>query len=260
VNLETQIIHAPYFNEKTTIHFRPRTSDERVLKEVLNQCTYRKKSIDFDVEEGEHWLDLGGNIGAFAIYCWQRGATCDSYEPEPDCFKILQMNVDPLKPLCKHGHPAYFSCHNSAVTHHPETSIPFYCGKKFDDHYRYTAIKSSRPHPSGSLSNIHAPELFWPGAQISNKTVRPPNQLWDGIKMDIEGSELGLIDCGFIPKVKKLVMEYHLTKDPNMANFRHRMKKLREIFKTVSYIPSLDNPYPRDTYPGFYDRIIFCKN
>jgi FkbM family methyltransferase len=219
------------------VRYRPDTSDERVLKEVIDGQCYRKAMLGFEVEEGEHWLDLGANIGAFALYCHFLGATADCYEPDGENFEILCKNLQGLKG---------FTAHNSAVTVHEADTIQFYKGTRADDRYRYTAIKSTRPY--AIVPNIHVSQLF---------KDRGYNQ-WDGCKLDIEGSELLMLDDEWCPPARKVCMEYHLTKDPCMKNFRRRMKFLRSQFRTVSYIPSLDQKYEGDKYPGFYDRLIFC--
>ena len=84
---------------------------------------------------------------------------------------------------------------------------------------------------------------------------------FDCIKMDIEGSELDMIDSRLIPDCKKLVLEYHFSNDKSMSNFNKRMNILREKFKTVYYFKSLDNMIENrvEKYPGFFDRMIYCK-
>src|SRR5262245_12504074 len=76
--------------------YRPGTTDENALIEVLVKRAYRRPSIGFDVRAGEHWLDLGANIGAFALYCKARGASAACYEPLADNFAILLKNAEPF--------------------------------------------------------------------------------------------------------------------------------------------------------------------
>src|ERR1700761_7376727 len=84
-----------YFGETGNIpfYYRPDSSDERALLEVVDKHAYARKSIRFDVEQGERWLDLGANIGSFCLYCRLQGATCESYEPEAINFGLLKKNV-----------------------------------------------------------------------------------------------------------------------------------------------------------------------
>lgn len=234
--------------------YRDGTSDVNVIDEVVIKQVYQRSRPKFGVEPGEHWLDLGGNIGAFALHCWLNGAICDSYEPEPGCFAILSKNIKALNaakpPIILPEHQAAYTAHNFAVTAHNADNIPFYRGRADDDFYRFTERENS--YPIGELPNLYAGDLL--------------DSAWDGIKMDIEGSELYLIDNGLIPECNKLIMEYHITKDRGLQNFHNRMDILKSRFNHVHYPPSLDRGYGEDEkgrpkdYPGFFDRFVICWN
>lgn len=211
------------------------SSDERALKEVIDQHVYRKAKIGFDVEEGETWLDLGANIGSFCAYAILRGAShVEAYEPDPSCFNLLEMNM----------HDLPVTCHNTAVSASESPTLQFWKGRSDSDFYRGSVTSAAKPHPCGTVRNIHPSSI--------------PKKRWSGIKMDIEGAEFDLLDLDLLPKSEKLVMEYHIIKDRSMVNFHRRMNKLRERYVKVDYIKSLDRGYPNDEYPGKFDRIVFC--
>lgn len=197
----------------TTPHFRSGTSDERVLREVLDRKTYRKKSFGFDVAEGESWLDLGANIGAFALYCKSKGARAECYEPDEGCFQLLKLNVPD------------FICHNSAVTSRKEDTIGWYRSPSPTDHSRGTHLQINKFKEHGTVTNVYAGNITGP---------------FDGVKMDIEGSEGPIIDEGLIPRCRKLVIEYHTSRDTSVPNFVRRMTILRDRFNVISYPPELD--------------------
>jgi FkbM family methyltransferase len=207
------------------VFYRPETSDEKVLTEVVDRHCYRRSRIGFDVEQGETWLDLGANIGAFAVYCRTRGAKSFGFEPDPFCYAILKMNMSNSKTGIseKDGY-----C-NSAVTNRKEPWLQFYKGRRESDHYRGTAIPTKSMPKSEVVNNCH-------GSCLRNFT-------FDGVKMDVEGSEGGLIDEWLMPKCKKLVIEYHTSRDPSAANLKRRLMILRSKFDHVKY-------------PAEYDRII----
>ena len=215
-------------------YYRPGTSDENVLKEVVEGHCYRRKTANFDVESGESWLDLGANIGAFSLYCQTRGAVADCYEPDTECFSILQLNSGNC------------SCFNFAVTSQDSPRIEFYQSKNKSDHYRGTILQRTSMTPAGSVPNLYA------------KHIR---KTYDGVKMDIEGSEFGLIDEELLPKCDKLVMEYHSSRDSSSSNLKKRLAKLRERFKHVQYPPEFDRRIAdKDNSKTFFDRLIFCWN
>jgi FkbM family methyltransferase len=218
-------------------NFRLGTSDERVLNEVLFVSPYRMRALNFYVEPLERWLDLGANIGAFALYCKSRGAFAECYEPDPGCFEILQQNAEG------------FPCYQTAVTASEEPEIPFWGSKSPDDHHRYTASprKMSPRHRLGVLPNLCGEFLL--------------DQKFDGVKMDIEGSEGGLLDAGYLPECRKLVLEYHLWRDPSMENLRRRIDYLKSIFMKVHYPPEFDRMMASyKEAQAYYDRLIYCIN
>ena len=74
--------------------FRKNTSDENVIKEILEKKAYSKKKIDFKIEPDDVWLDGGSHIGVFGLYAAQNGAKkVYCYEPETENYKILQENI-----------------------------------------------------------------------------------------------------------------------------------------------------------------------
>jgi len=220
------------------IFFRENTTDLNCLIEVIEKADYRHIPLGFDVEEGEEWLDLGGNIGAFALYAHKNGAKkVTSYEPDKDNYRILKLNISKID-----GYEAV----NSAITIEKKDSLEFFSGKKDTDRYRYSHLASGRS--IGKINNKYGEFLR--------------ELCCDGVKMDIEGSELGLIDKKFIPKCNKLVMEYHLTRDKSLKNLSRRLDILRDHFDNVYIIPSLQKLIDSgmEDYPGFFDRVIRCWN
>jgi FkbM family methyltransferase len=221
---------------KIAAAYRPGTSDERVLREVLTTTPYHRRRIHFDVEKDEMWLDLGANIGAFGIYCRMRGAYVECYEPDSDCFAVLTENGQ------LHG----FNAHRYAVTTSMNAYLPFWVSKGEGDHHRGTVLEKKKYPLAGQVPNLHIAAL--------------PRLAYDGIKMDIEGSEAEILDAGHLPECKKLVLEYHLWRDPSMENLRRRLDFLHSKFSVVSYPPEFDrmlaSPFKENT--SYYDRLIFC--
>jgi FkbM family methyltransferase len=219
----------------TKFWYRPGTSDEGVMKENLVTRIYRNSQKKIDVLPDQMWLDLGANIGAFALYCWLHRCYVCCYEPVNSCYAILERNIEGM---------IGSKCYHTAVTVSTDPMLTFYGAKSGSDYQRGTI------HPTrqviGELRNRHI-------SSISPKK-------YDGVKMDIEGSEFGILDAKLLPPCDTLLMEYHITKDKSMVNFRKRMKYLRTLFSLVTYPGRLDKPYPDDTYPGWFDRMVRCRN
>lgn len=213
---------------------RPETTDIRVFKEVVTNTIYRHKKIGFDVKEGEIWLDLGANIGTFSYYCRMRGASTMCFEPDKLNFELLSRNCPDM------------ALWNKALTSENVDKLPFFRPTKDNDKYRYSMIPNSRP--IGHLDNMYAGDII--------------DMEFDGIKMDIEGAEFGLIDNDLLPKCNKLVMEYHFSKDRLFKNFYDRIDKLKAKFDHVHYIPSIDEWHKKglEEYPIWIDRMVYCWN
>lgn len=212
------------------------SSDESALAEVVERRTYRKPSLGFDVLPEETWLDLGANIGSFALYCRLRGAKAICYEPDPACFKLLQKNAP------------NFELHNAAVTASKSPEIQFFKSSNPENFYRGTILEVKGYIPLPPVANIYAGTL---------KKLKV-----DGIKMDIEGSEGALIDLGLLPKCRKLVLEYHTSRDSSVHALRHRLALLSERFAHVHYPKAYSEAIAsgQDTYRPRFDQLIFCWN
>lgn len=225
-------ITSDYFGGMYAV-FRMDTTDERVLKEVLEKRCYRKVRIGFDVEEGEHWLDLGANIGAFALYCKLRGAKATCYEPEPACFELLRLNVPE------------FHCGQAAVTDSLEHSIPFYMPIDEENLCRGTVLPMARTREVSQVLNV---------PMIKFRDIE-----FDGVKMDIEGSEMEILDRGVLPNCEKLVLEYHTSRDSSIENLKMRIAFLKSKFREVDYPPEFDRLIREGEGKPYFDRLIFCK-
>lgn len=219
-------------------HYRPDSSDERALKEVIESHVYRRVRSNFDVQPGEHWLDLGANIGAFALYCAQRGATAECYEPDDACFELLKKNVGTRKG---------FVLHKAVVTPSKAKEIMLFSSPKTGEFYRNTIFDRHGYGDPRLVPNVCAAGLF--------------KRKFDGVKMDIEGSEGPLLDAGFVPNCKKLCMEYHTSVDSSIANYTKRMKLLRSKFVNLQcaeheMLKAKERGLTH--YKPFLDRMLFA--
>ena len=54
----------------------------------------------FDIAPGERVVDVGANVGAFAVLAGSSGARVEAYEPHPDTFAYLERNTADLGVRC----------------------------------------------------------------------------------------------------------------------------------------------------------------
>lgn len=210
------------------------SGDERIITEVIESACYRRKRDNFDVEKGETWLDLGANIGAFGVYCKLRGARAFCYEPEPECFKLLKKNV---------GQWAT----QAAVVGQRVKSVPFHTAPNSNARGTVHAVKG---YGATTVPAVYAGYLA--------RTLGPV----DGIKMDIEGSEFDILDNWLLPKSKKLVLEYHTSRDSSVENLKRRLGIIKSRYKNVRYRAEYDRVFASGAteFKAYFDRLIFAWN
>jgi FkbM family methyltransferase len=191
---------------------RPGTTDETVLREVVERAGYRKRGAVEPVA-GERWLDAGANRGAFAVPFARAGSALTCYEPEPDNCALLAEN------LARNGVTA--DVHQAAITARGG-GVDLYLTRSARNRYRHTTM------PKHGWERVAAHADAFPAVLAR---VKP-----HGVKLDIEGAELAILDLGLdLSGLRYLVMEYHFDFDPDCAAFHRRMDYLRDNFPHVHH-------------------------
>jgi FkbM family methyltransferase len=72
-------------------YYREGLSDLKTFEEVLSNEVYLKKGMT--IESGEHWMDCGGNVGAFTLLACSKGAKVTVYEPDPYNCEMIKKNL-----------------------------------------------------------------------------------------------------------------------------------------------------------------------
>jgi FkbM family methyltransferase len=230
----TKLTRGTFGKAKVKAYYRPGTSDVNALEEVIGKRAYRRGSVGFDVEKGEHWADWGANVGAFALYVKSRGATAECWEPMSDCFEILTKNV------------SEFKLHNSAVTNLRDKEVTFYTPRREKDKYRSTMLQRKGKYPQVTVSNTYAGKL--------------QKRKFDGLKCDIEGAEQALLLDWLFPKVEKLVLEFHLSRNNSLPNLVKCWRMLKRHYKNVHACPELMRLIKKGKGTGrtYFDRNIWA--
>lgn len=79
-------------------YHRQGTSDLKTFEEVIGRDVYRKKGMT--INEGETWIDCGGNVGAFTLLACRIGAKVITYWPDPENCKMIEMNLSCTARVC----------------------------------------------------------------------------------------------------------------------------------------------------------------
>jgi FkbM family methyltransferase len=190
------------------IIIRVNSTDAKAYSDVFDKKTYMKHSL---LKSGDIWLDLGAHIGCFTIQAKNLGVIVHSYEAE-------QNNKD-----------QFFK----NLGYYPNDGISIDGGTL--DLYKCKDINNTWRH---SLLKVRGREI------VSINTLKLDDEIYnkkpDGIKIDIEGYELNIIDYLTLDKlkmfnVKYLIIEYSFDKDKKISNFIERINKLKLYYKNVIY-------------------------
>ena len=200
-----------------------RPDDIKIVREVYygNGYHINNEHITFGIEKGDHWIDIGANIGCFAKKCIDNGATVMAYEPDIDNYNVLIKNIDAncadqKAVLCK--------------------------GAKVQ------LLKSPYPYSH----RVRAMDMG-DGIAVSFNDIKKEDCC---VKMDIEGSELDILDNCDFTGIRKLVFAYHINCDSSKSNFLRRIDRLHTWFRTI-YYGRLPDTEKLNFFPN--EIIVYCK-
>jgi len=187
-------------------YHRENTSDLKTFEEVIGKDVYRKKGMT--VERGEHWVDCGGNVGAFALLACSLGAKVTVYEPDPYNCEMIHKN------LKLNGFNAEVVC--AGLVHNEVKKTKLFVGNN---------------------GNVWRNSMFknWNGKGLKVDCVNFDEVVPDGvcIKIDIEGAEMPILE-NTKRKFKKLVFEWSFDIDPSLPRFWNIIEKLEKTQKVMS--------------------------
>lgn len=226
-----------YLRTKPPLEFfyRQNTTDLNAIMEVVRRNDYFPRQR-IPIEPTDVWLDLGGNIGAFAKLVLHLGAShVISVEPEDSNLELLLKNTEGLN-----------------VTIIPAAVVPRTKGDAPTvDLYLCSTSRNKYRHTLFPMKNRQTVEVRAVTLKDLLETYKP-----NAIKMDIEGAELALLDSSTKwPGVKKMVFEYHFDHDRPVANFWSRMERLKSQGFTLTH-SSVPTEGTYDVFPS--SRIVWA--
>jgi len=194
---------------------REGTSDEKTFNEVIVNKTYQRKY--FDIKENERWLDLGGNVGAFALTVLSKGAKVEIYEPDPFSCRMIEKN------LKVNNFDANII--QKAVVGNNKKQMTMFVGNNMQV-WRNSLYKNWG-NEKFSVDCIHFSEV------IKNAN--------DCCKIDIEGAEMEILEnMNIFPK--KLVFEWSFDVDKNLNRYRRVVEIMKANYENVKS-PSYSQDY-----------------
>lgn len=215
---------------------RPGTSDEKAFNEVVKRRNYAR--YDCGPHDGDEWVDLGANVGAFTVWAASLGAYVYAFEPDPEMCTMIEHNLR-LNGLIGHA-----TITQAAVVADERTEVVLHCNVARGNVWR----NSIERHWQGEA------DIVVPAVNVKT--------LWRSmrhVKMDIEGTEMPILEKVAKAKVQSLVFEWSFDVDPSIPRFHAVIEKLRTVYDEVRY-GGFDET--ADTWlPAWFPpcRMVWCK-
>lgn len=189
-------------HEGNPMRVRSGTYDIEMTREIWADRYYTEGG--WDVVPGSTVLDIGGCVGAFAVFAaWCGAAAVHTFEPMPDSFALLTENVARFPNVI---------AENAAVAIESGEVLMSGFGEMGDG-----VVNTGTP----AISSVG---VVVPAVSIHEVLTREPS--WDVVKLDIEGYEYPLIEAlsaDELAAIAMFTMEFH---HPNAAEAKARGEQL----------------------------------
>lgn len=222
---------------------RENTTDQKVIEEVIKRNCYERKKDNFFLKDASVWLDVGGNIGTFTCKACNSGCSkVITFEPEEDNFNLLTTNV-----IKNNFQDKVVLIQSGVVAQDNIEEVELFICKGDYNKYRHTIFKKR------GRQSVKIP------VQNFKKVINEwkPN----GIKMDIEGAEIDILDSmkpeDWPLSVTHLVFEYTFDIDPSLDRFRNIISNLQKHFSFVFHKKIDPELKEYKFYPPCLN--VFCK-
>jgi FkbM family methyltransferase len=216
---------------------RKGTSDRKAVEEVVGRGGYKRKGHEPRV--GEHWIDIGANVGAFSVWAATLGATVEGFEPDPESAELAAHNIN------INGLSNVARITTAALT---------------TDSTEGTA----NLHRNTARGNVWRNSLFkqWRGGDTIQVPTQPVTDYWlpgNCIKLDAEGAEMPILEAQATQPVKKLVFEWSFDIDRSITRFNNVIEQLRNTYQDIHYSKFQEGheEWPSSWFPPC--RTVWCK-
>lgn len=187
-------------------YYREGFSDQKTFLEVIGSDTYQKKGME--IKAGEHWMDCGGNVGAFTLLACSKGAQVTVYEPDPFNCEMIEKN------LKLNNYKAEIK--QAALVHDNKSEIILFIGNN-NNVWRNSIVKKWNNK----------------GIKVKCLNFNEEAKRYKFCKMDIEGAEMLILENAN-HVFNKLVFEWSFDIDPSLPRFWKIVEKLQIDYKLAN--------------------------
>jgi FkbM family methyltransferase len=177
-------------------------SDLKTFEEVIGRKTYLKRGMT--IIPNEHWMDCGGNVGAFALMACKLGATVTVYEPDPYCCEMIEKNLklNNFKAEIK----------QVALVHDDRKEVNLFIGNN-NNVWRNSIVKKWNKL----------------GIKVPCANFDEEAKHFNGCKMDIEGAEMPILENTKVV-FDKMVYEWSFDIDPSLTRLWNVIDKQKKDY------------------------------
>ena len=178
---------------------------------LLNENHYRKlftpRYLPTSLTKDDVWLDVGANIGAFCVRAAEHVAAVIAVEPEPDCLQLLETNL-------RLNNISNVEIIDAAVVGDDSPTVMLALSNTFSSTHR--------------VGNIRGRDLIEVRAENIDILVYEHNV--NKIKMDCEGSEVGILENMDLTPIDEIIFEYHFSfiKDRPWTRYFNIIQRLED--------------------------------
>ena len=220
-------------------YHRPGFSDLKTFEEVIGRKTYLKRGLT--IEKGEHWMDCGGNVGAFVLLACKLGATATVYEPDPFNCDLITKN------LKLNGLKNAAVVKQAALVHDDRKHTVMFVGNN-NNVWRNSIVKKWND------KGLKVPCLNFDEQAASHQYC----------KMDIEGAEMPILE-NTERTFRKLVYEWSFDIDPSLKRLWDVIDKQKKNYRveaawnTIFYEDHREIMWQSAWFPACTNVFCFAK-
>ena len=199
---------------KATYSARKWTSDQKSFDEVLHGWIYAKK---FPITPDMYCVDMWVNVGAFALYCYEQWVSdYVGYEPDPLSFKCAEHN------FTKNKVGEWYRLFNKWIVASAEK-------------VGYLNINTTGNYRRNSLCHSFQK---WKKVKVGLVDIAEEIDTWKKqangkdifLKIDIEGSEMDILERVDLSFAKYIVYEWSFDVDPSITRYKKVLEKLEKQY------------------------------